>query len=124
MFSSVMYMLHNVFLKHSPKFFYPHSYKNMFLICSITKFGVTICAYNDNSIFEALACSKGLWILPSWGGVSTAPPIFEAKYIGSVKYCIFHGDWRFHLFKKIIFPKFRLHLDLHIYHWDFWFITY
>jgi hypothetical protein len=73
MFSSVMYMLHNVCLKHGPKFFFPHWYKNMFLTCSITKFGVTICAYNDNPIFEALACSKGLWIL---GGCVYSTPIF------------------------------------------------
>jgi hypothetical protein len=30
------------------------------------------------------------------------------------------GDFTF--FSNFIFPKFRVHLDLHIYHWDFCFM--
>jgi hypothetical protein len=39
----------------------------------------------------------------------------------SVKCSIRHGDWRFHFFSNFIFLKFRVHMDLHIYRWDFCF---
>jgi hypothetical protein len=45
-----------------------------------------------------------------------------APILGSVKCSIFHGDWRFYFFSNFIFPKFRVHLDLHIYRWDFCFM--
>jgi hypothetical protein len=39
----------------------------------------------------------------------------------SVKCSKPHGDWRFLFFSNFISPKFRVHLDLHICHWDFLF---
>jgi hypothetical protein len=45
-----------------------------------------------------------------------------ALTLGSVKCSIPHGDWRFYFFQNVIFAKFRVHLDLHIYRWDFGFI--
>jgi hypothetical protein len=39
-----------------------------------------------------------------------------APTLGSVKCSIPHGDWKFYFFSNFIFPKFRVHLDLHIYH--------
>jgi hypothetical protein len=61
-------------------------------------------------------------------------PIFEKKFVklyphflklaptfGSIKCSIPHGDWRFHFLSNLIFPKFRIHMDLHIYRWDFCF---
>jgi hypothetical protein len=45
-----------------------------------------------------------------------------APTLGSVKSCKLHGDWRFHFFSNFIFPKFRAHLDLHIYNSDFRFM--
>jgi hypothetical protein len=57
------------------------------------------------------------------GGASTAPPFFEAT-LGSVDSLIPHGNWRFHFFSNFIFPKFRIHLDLHIHRWDFCFMKY
>jgi hypothetical protein len=41
-----------------------------------------------------------------------------APTLGSVKSSIPHGDWRFHFFPRF-FPKFRIHMDLQIYRWDF-----
>jgi hypothetical protein len=45
-------------------------------------------------------------------------PIFLklAPTLGSVKCSIPHGDWRFSFFSNFIFPKFRIHMDLHIYY--------
>jgi hypothetical protein len=45
-----------------------------------------------------------------------------APTLRRIKSSIPHGDWRFHLFWNFIFPKFRVHLDLHIHRWDFSFI--
>jgi hypothetical protein len=56
-----------------------------------------------------------------WENGCTAPPFFEAT-LGSVKSCKLHGDWRFHFFSNFIFSKFRVQLDLHIYHLDFCFM--
>jgi hypothetical protein len=56
-----------------------------------------------------------------WKNGCTTPPFFEAT-LGSVKSSIPHGDWKFPFFSIFIFPKFRIHLDLHIYHRDFCFI--
>jgi hypothetical protein len=42
-----------------------------------------------------------------------------ALALGSIKFSIPHGDWRFYFFLNFIFPKFRLHMDLHIHRWDF-----
>jgi hypothetical protein len=42
--------------------------------------------------------------------------------LGSIKCSISHGDWRCHFFSNFIFSKFRVHMDLHIYHWDFGFM--
>jgi hypothetical protein len=56
-----------------------------------------------------------------WENGCIAPPFF-APTLGSVKCSIPHGDWRFHFFSNFIFLKFRVHLDLHIYHWDFGFM--
>jgi hypothetical protein len=39
--------------------------------------------------------------------------------LGSVKCSIPHGDWKFRFFSNFVFLKFRVHLDLYIYHWDF-----
>jgi hypothetical protein len=58
-----------------------------------------------------------------WENGCAVPPFFEAgRYLGSIKACISHGDWRSYFFPKISFPKIRVHLDLHIYHWNFSFI--
>jgi hypothetical protein len=46
-----------------------------------------------------------------------------APTLGSVKSSIPHGDWKFHFFSNVVFPKFRVHLELHIYCWDFCFMT-
>jgi hypothetical protein len=45
-----------------------------------------------------------------------------APTLGSFQSSIPHGDWRFHFFSKINFPKFRVHLDLHIHCWDLCFM--
>jgi hypothetical protein len=45
----------------------------------------------------------------------------HAPTLGSVKSSICHEDWRFHFLSNFIFPKFRVHLDYHIYYWDFCF---
>jgi hypothetical protein len=45
-----------------------------------------------------------------------------ALTLGSVKSSIPHGNWRFHFFSNFIFAEFRVHLDLHIYRWDFCFM--
>jgi hypothetical protein len=42
--------------------------------------------------------------------------------LGSIKSSIPHRVWRFYFFFKIIFPKFRVDLDLHIYRLDFRFM--
>jgi hypothetical protein len=42
--------------------------------------------------------------------------------LGSVKSSISHRVWRFYFFCNFIFPKFRVHLDLHIYRSDFCFM--
>jgi hypothetical protein len=42
--------------------------------------------------------------------------------LGSAKCSIPHGDWRFHFFSNFIFAKFRVHLGLHIYYYDFCFM--
>jgi hypothetical protein len=57
-------------------------------------------------------------------GVCVQHPHFLklAPTLGSVKSCKLHGDWRFYFFSNFIFSKFRLHLDLHIYHSDFCFM--
>jgi hypothetical protein len=44
-----------------------------------------------------------------------------APTLGSVKCSSSHGDWSFHFF-IIFFPEFRVHLDLHIHHWDICFM--
>jgi hypothetical protein len=56
-----------------------------------------------------------------WENGYTTHPFFEAT-LGSVKSSIPHEDWRFTFFGILFFPKFRVHLDLHIHHWDFSFI--
>jgi hypothetical protein len=40
--------------------------------------------------------------------------VHDPPTLGSVKCSIPHGDWRFHFFSNLIFPKFIVHLDLHI----------
>jgi hypothetical protein len=45
-----------------------------------------------------------------------------APILGSVESSIPHGLWRFYFIFKFIFVKFRVHLDLHIYHWNFCFM--
>jgi hypothetical protein len=45
-----------------------------------------------------------------------------APTFGSVKFSIPHGNWSFHFFSNFIFPKFTVHVDLHIYRWDFCFM--
>jgi hypothetical protein len=40
-----------------------------------------------------------------------------APTLGSVKSSIPHGDWRFNFFSNFFSSKFRVQLDLHIYHW-------
>jgi hypothetical protein len=45
-----------------------------------------------------------------------------APTLGSVKCSIPHGNWRFHFFPNFIFSKFRVHLDLYIYRWNFCFM--
>jgi hypothetical protein len=42
-----------------------------------------------------------------------------APTLGSVKCSIPHGDWRFHFFSNFSFPKLGVHLNLHIYRWNF-----
>jgi hypothetical protein len=72
------------------------------------------------NFLKALACYKDLAAL---GGVSQHPHFLKlAPTLGSVESSIPQGLWRFHFFSNFIFPKFRVHLDLHIYHWDFCFI--
>jgi hypothetical protein len=52
-----------------------------------------------------------------WKNGCTTPPFLKlAPILGSVKSYKFLGDWRFHFFSKLFIRKFRLHLDLHIYH--------
>jgi hypothetical protein len=41
---------------------------------------------------------------------------------GSANSSKIHVEWRFHFVSKYIFPKFRVHLNLHIYRWDFCFM--
>jgi hypothetical protein len=57
----------------------------------------------------------------SFGTMGEQHPHFLkfAPTLGSVKCSILHRDWRFHFY---IFSKFRIHMDLHIYRWDFGFI--
>jgi hypothetical protein len=45
-----------------------------------------------------------------------------APTLGSANSSKIHGEWRFHFFPKIKNPKFRSHLDLHIYRQDFCFM--
>jgi hypothetical protein len=45
-----------------------------------------------------------------------------APTLGSANSSKIHGEWRFHFFLKKKIPKFRFHLDLHIYLWDFCFM--
>jgi hypothetical protein len=63
-------------------------------------------------------------ILWKFGRISVQHPHFLkfAPTLGSVECFILHGNRRFHFFSNFIFPKFRVHLDLHIYHWDFYFM--
>jgi hypothetical protein len=52
-----------------------------------------------------------------WENGCTIPPFFEASpTLGSVKCSIAHGDSRSHFFPNFIFSKFRVSMDLHIYH--------
>jgi hypothetical protein len=65
----------------------------------------------------------GEWAKPFWRiGVQHPHFLKLAPTLGSVKCFILHGDWRFHFFSNFIFSKFRVHLDLHIYCWDFGFM--
>jgi hypothetical protein len=58
-----------------------------------------------------------------WENGSHHPHFLKlAPTLGSVKCSIPHGDWRFHFFLDFIFSKFRVHLDLYIYLWDFCFM--
>jgi hypothetical protein len=61
-----------------------------------------------------------------WGGVHLQHPHFLklAPILRSVESSIPHGNWRFHFFSNFIFPKFRVHLDLHMYRWNFCFMKY
>jgi hypothetical protein len=60
--------------------------------------------------------------LAFWENGCTTLPFFEvAPTFGRVKSSIPLGAWRFHFFLKIL-AKIRVHLDLHIHHWDFCFI--
>jgi hypothetical protein len=53
----------------------------------------------------------------SWGVGCTTPHFLKlAPILGSANSSKIHGEWRFHFFPKIFFPKFKAHLDLHIYH--------
>jgi hypothetical protein len=45
-----------------------------------------------------------------------------APTLGRVKPYLPHGAWRFYFFSNFIFDEFRVHLDLHIHHWDFCFM--
>jgi hypothetical protein len=45
-----------------------------------------------------------------------------APTLGSANSSKIHGEWRFHFFPKEKNPKFRAHMDLHIYRWDFCFM--
>jgi hypothetical protein len=45
-----------------------------------------------------------------------------APTLGSANSSKIHGEWRFHFFPKKKIPKFRVHLGLHIYLWDFCFM--
>jgi hypothetical protein len=45
-----------------------------------------------------------------------------APTLGSANSSKIHGEWRFHFFLKKKIPKFRFHLDFHIYLWDFCFM--
>jgi hypothetical protein len=45
-----------------------------------------------------------------------------APTLGSGNSSKIHGEWRFHFFPNFLFPKFSSYLDLHIYHWDLFFM--
>jgi hypothetical protein len=57
-----------------------------------------------------------LFYLELWEmGVQDPHFLKLALILGSVKCSILHGDWKFLFFSNFIFPKFRIHMDLHIY---------
>jgi hypothetical protein len=70
-------------------------------------------------------CLNCFWnskvLLGIWEEWVHSTPIFSSfpPTLGSVKSSIPRRVWRFHFFPSFIFAKFRLHLDLHIHHWDF-----
>jgi hypothetical protein len=73
--------------------------------------------------FEILFWKFGEWTR-AFGRTSAQHPHFLklAPTLGSVKSCKLHGGWRFHFFSNFIFHEFRVHIDLHIYRWDFCFM--
>jgi hypothetical protein len=58
-----------------------------------------------------------------WGVCVHHPHFLKlAPTLGSIESSILDGLWRFLFFLNFIFPEFRVHLDLHIYCWDFCFM--
>jgi hypothetical protein len=71
---------------------------------------------------------KNFWKFEKWarafGRMGVQHPNFLklAPTFGSANSSKIHGEWRFHFFPKKINPKFRSHMDFHIYYWDFCFM--
>jgi hypothetical protein len=71
---------------------------------------------------------KNFWKFGKWArafermGVHHPHYLKLAPTLGSANSFKIHGEWRFHFFSRKKIPKFRTHLDLHIYRWDFCFM--
>jgi hypothetical protein len=71
---------------------------------------------------------KNFWKFGKWarafGRMGVQHPHFlkDAPTLGSANSSKIHGEWRFHFFPNLFLAKFILHLDLHIYRWDFYFM--
>jgi hypothetical protein len=71
---------------------------------------------------------KNSWKFGKWarafGRMGVQYPHFLklAPTLGSANSSKIHGEWRFHFFPKKKIPKFKAHLDLHIYRWSFGFM--
>jgi hypothetical protein len=79
------------------------------------------------NFFEASSYTLVKFLLEVWGmgqglGAQNTHFFKLPPSLVSVKSSIPHWVWRFFFFFNFIFPKFRVHMDLHIYHLDFCFM--
>jgi hypothetical protein len=71
---------------------------------------------------------KSFWKFGKWARAFERMVVQHPHYLklaptlGSANSSKIHGELRFHFFPKKTNPKFRTHLDLHIYRWDFCFM--